>query len=123
MNNRYDNLYIDILKIGQNKVTEGLSFNTLRQELTCKKYDLDNDCIELATKQWFFDCFHHRDSDTEPVNYEQLNDHLDCNFILKGDYAIKIVEHETAKRNLQIAWAALIIAFLAFIISIIVSFV
>jgi hypothetical protein len=113
MSQKYDNLYIDILKIGRRTVGTGVSYETLKQKLESKGYDFNNDCIELAVKQWFFDCFHHRGEDNKPLtDINQLEKHLHCNFILKGETCIMLVEHEKSKRNIAIAWLSFTVALL-----------
>lgn len=116
----YDSLYIDILRIGQCRLANGLSYNELKIELQKEGYDFKNDCIELAVKQWFFDCFHHRGNDQLPYdNISDLEDHLDCSFILKGNSCLVLVEHRTASKNLNIAWIALAISVSAILYAII----
>lgn len=107
----YDNLYLDILKIGRERSTSGLSFNSLKCILTAKGYDMENDCIDMAVKQWFFDSFHHKNEKSKVLkSVNHLEKHLDCNFIMKGESCLQLIEHETAKRNLRIALVAAFIA-------------
>ncbi|MBL7765795.1 MAG: hypothetical protein JNJ58_06875 [Chitinophagaceae bacterium] len=114
---KYKNLYLDILKIGQVCLHTGLSYNKLKYKLEEKGYDLTNDCIELAIKQWFYDCFHHRGQ--EDKKYESIDDleqHLDCNFILKGESCLKLIGYRTSWFSMMTARIALLISFGAFII-------
>lgn len=114
----YDNLYIDILKIGRTRVGKGLSYNHLKSKLECIGYDFDNDCIELAVKQWFYDCFHHRDGDHLPLNsVEEIDDHLDCNFILKGASCLILVEYEISKNSKTIAGWSIFLSVVAVFVS------
>jgi hypothetical protein len=106
----YSKLYIDILKIGVNKLNTGLSYVVLKEELEKKGYNFNNDCIELAVKQWFFDCFHHRTSVDEIEDLHDIDDHLKCNWVLKGDSCLTLVEHKTSIRNLRIAIIAIVIS-------------
>lgn len=94
---KYKKLYLDILMIGQNSVNTGLSFNDLKCKLEQKGYDFKNDCIELAVKQWFYDSFHHRGADdNEYKTIEDLDNHLDCNFILKGESCLKLISYRAS---------------------------
>lgn len=116
MKKNYDSLYLDILRIGRSKVSEGLSYNVLKELLQSKGYDFENDCIELAVKQWFIDSFTHYDQDLEPFQeLKDLDEHLNCNFILKGESALTILEYETSKRNIKIAFYSLTVAMLSLI--------
>ncbi|MFM1876905.1 MAG: hypothetical protein RL266_2642 [Bacteroidota bacterium] len=117
---KYDSLYLDILKIGMSCLGTGLSYELLRSELVKKGYDFSNDCIELAVKQWFIDCFHHYVEDEEEKSVvinsiDDLDEHLDCNFILKGNICLSYVEHRTSQNNLKLTYAAIGIAILSLI--------
>jgi hypothetical protein len=113
----YNTLYIDILKIGKKRVEDGLSYNILKRKLREKGYNLDgeNNCIELAAKEWFFDSFHHRGDDLSPVDVEHFEGHHNCNFVMKGDACLKLIEYKSSRRNIFIACIAAFIAALAFI--------
>ncbi len=50
----YDRLYLDILSTGMSRLATGLNYNDLKKLLEKKGYDFNNDCIEIATKQWFY---------------------------------------------------------------------
>lgn len=114
---RYKKLYLDILKIGQNSVNTGLSFNDLKCKLEQKGYDFKNDCIELAAKQWFYDSFHHRGADdNEYKTIEHLDSHLDCNFILKGESCLKLISYRTSWFSMMTARFALGISLCAFLV-------
>jgi len=98
----------------------GLSYDLLKSELEKKGYDFSNDCIELAVKQWFIDCFHHYVEDEEESSVvinsiKDLEEHLDCNFILKGNICLSYVEHRTSQNNLKLTYAALGIAVLSLV--------
>ena len=113
----YDSLYIDILKIGKKRIDDGLSYNDLIIKLKKKGYDLSgkNSCVELATRQWFFDTFHHRDKKDKEPDFESFKWHLDCNFIMKGEACLKLIDHKISKRNILAAWIAAVIALSALI--------
>jgi len=106
----YKKLYIDILKIGVEKLDTGISYCTLKEELEAKGYNLKNNCIEIAVKQWFFDCFHHKTSTDEIKDLNDIDEHLHCNWVLKGESCLTLTEHNTSKRNLYIAVIAIIIS-------------
>lgn len=110
----YDRLYLDILKIGRKKVGEGLSYNKLKEHLIKKGYDFENDCIELAVKQWFCDSFCHQGQEDNPYNsILDLDNHLDCNFILKGDASLRLIEYDTSKRSKWVTIISLGVALFA----------
>tara|TARA_R110002049_G_scaffold133671_2_gene293072 strand:+ start:56 stop:421 length:366 start_codon:yes stop_codon:yes gene_type:complete len=110
---KYNTLYLDILKIGSIKLSDGLSYDVLKKELEKKGYDFENDCIELAVKQWFYDSFHHYADDNELTNVYDLENHLHCNFILKGASALKLIEFKTSRNRLRVAMCSLFIALIA----------
>lgn len=110
----YDRLYLDILKIGRKKVGEGLSYNELKEHLIKKGYDFENDCIDLAVRQWFCDSFCHQGQEDNPYNsILDLDNHLDCSFILKGDSSLRLIEYDTSKRSKWVAIISLCVALFA----------
>jgi hypothetical protein len=114
---KYNELYLDILKIGQESVHTGLSYNKLKCKLELKGYDFENDCIELAVKQWFYDCFHHRgQEDIKCESIDDLEQHLECNFILKGESCLKLIGYRASWYSMMTARIALLISFGAFVI-------
>ena len=94
-----NSLYIKILRIGQTLIDTGVSYNSLKKLLEKEGYNFENSCIELAVKQWFYDSFHHKGKDGKLISLEDLDNHLDCNFILKGDSGLKLADHDTSKMN------------------------
>ena len=99
-NHAYEKLYIDILKIGSKFVNRGISYNELQAILSEKGYDFSLAGIEPAVKQWFFDSFHHTGPDDRPCKHVSDLDkyeHLDCHFMLKGAYCLKLVDHEISQ--------------------------
>lgn len=115
----YDNLYIDILKIGKNHVKSGISYDNLKLILIESKYDFSCDCIELAVKRWFFDSFHHIVEDHENVKFSDFENHTDCNFIMTGDACLKLVSYETSQTNNKLMWYSVGFGFIAIVVSII----
>lgn len=113
---KYDRLYIRILEIGRDNLNEGVSFEDLKKQLTKEGCDFENGCIDKAVKRWFFDSFEHvidQEDGTHKVieNYSDLPEHLGCQFIMKGNRCLALVEHEKSKRNI---WVAAIAAGIAF---------
>jgi len=118
-NKKYDKLYLNILRIGQSRVDTGLSYNELREELINRGYDFKNDCIELAVKQWFYDSFYHRGQEDNPyTSVVDLEKHLDCSFILKGDSCLRLIEYDKAHKSNLAGWISLILSVLAIFYSI-----
>jgi hypothetical protein len=128
----YKNLYLDILKIGADKANNGLSYKDLKSELEEKKgYDFKNDCIEKAVKHWFSNCFVHLDDDenhrtkeicTKDKNLPKLEDHLNCNYILKGDACLTLLNYNNTKRTLKVALCSCIVAFLTLLYTLLDKF-
>jgi hypothetical protein len=99
------------------KVNDGLSYNILKSELEKKGYLIcKNDCLEKAVKQWFIDSFFHyaKDkNDTEGKEIKDINslkEHIDCNFVLKGDACIAYLNYKNAKRSKNYCLLAIIAA-------------
>ncbi|MCK8143400.1 hypothetical protein MW871_16025 [Flavobacterium sp. I-SCBP12n] len=115
-------IYAKILRIGQTFIDTGVSYNKVKTLLENDGYDFENSCIEIAVKQWFFDSFHHKGEDGKKVELEDLDNHLDCNFILKGDAGLTLADYDTSKMNLNIARKAMIISIIALIASIITPY-
>jgi len=119
----YKKLYLTILRIGQDKVHEGVSYNQLKAELVKKGYDFDNDCIELSVKQWFYESFHHTGADNNPYSsVEDLNKHLDCSFILKGESCLKLLGYETSRNSWRNGIIAITLSLFAISIAIYINF-
>ncbi|MCD0467018.1 hypothetical protein [Flavobacterium sp. ENC] len=115
----YDSLYLDILKIGRANVESGLSFIRLREKLEQEGYDFSNYYIEVAVKTWFYDTFHHALSDHGPIEYHELDSHLECNFVMKGDACLKLISYNNSSFNNKLTLYSVILAGIALIASII----
>ncbi len=116
---KYDTLYLTILEIGSECLSTGIKYNELIEILKGKGYDTSNDCIEIAIKTWFTDSFWHRGSDDNKYNgYDDLENHLDCNFILKGESCLKLLSYHNSMRSLAASRIARIIAIISIGISI-----
>jgi len=113
MGKNYDHLYLNILKIGQDKAESGLSYDELKTELTSQGYDFENDCIELAVKQWYFDSFYHAACYEKYESWEDLDNHTGCHCIMKGQSCLTLLDYENSKRSNNIGWFALTISVLA----------
>lgn len=115
----YDKLYLSILEIGQSRVNGGLSYNDLCTELEKEGYDFENDCIELAVQNWFINSFIHYKDDcvVEIKDIKDLEEHLDCNFILKGEACLALLGYKTSYSNIIYTRVAIGVAVLAIIIS------
>ncbi len=69
------------------------------------------DCIEIAVRQWFYDSFHHEGADDNPYNEpDDLLNHADCNFVLKGEACLKLISYDNTIRSQRVAYIALIIS-------------
>lgn len=116
----YDDLYLTILKIGRNRIEGGLSYIDLCKELKKSNYNLQNDCIEFAIKNWFLHSFVHYDKENKefkPSNLSDLEKHKDCNFILSGKSCLALIEYENSIRNIHYAKIAMLMAFVSIFIT------
>lgn len=116
----YNDLYITILKIGKDRMEDGISINQLKKELILRGFDLSNDCTERATLHCFLCNFVHYDRNEHKldgdVDLSNIDGHENCNFILRSDSCLAIIEHETSVRNIKIAMTALFVAILSIIV-------
>lgn len=119
-----DKLYLDILKIGRTSVPTGLSYVRLQAQLRELGYDLENPYIELVTRVWYFDSFHHAATDHRDIGFEELDKHVECEFVMKGDACLKLLAHRNSVFNNRLTLYSVIlsgIALIASIIAIIIS--
>lgn len=124
-NKKYDDLYLDILQIGRERMLEGLSFNNLKELLKEKGYKVDNDCIEKAIIHCFLHSYSHYDNDEyEMVNNDltEFEKHKNCNFILTGVSCLALMNYKNAQSSLTCTKWATIIAVISFLISLISLF-
>lgn len=115
MKKNYKKLYLHILEIGVEQLDTGLTYEELKCLLEKKGYNFSNNCIEIAVKQWFFDCFHHKTSNDAIDNIDDIDDHLECSWILKGESCLILTEYKASSRNLNIAIIAIIISVVSLI--------
>jgi len=119
----YKKLYLRILRIGVNRVHEGVTYNELKAELVKQGYDFENDCIELSVKQWFYDSFNHTGADDNPyTSVKDLENHLDCSFILKGESCLKLLSYETSRNSWRNGIAAITLSLIAVSVAIYINF-
>jgi len=110
----YKTLYLAMLEVGQEKVQDGVSYNEIKALLSKERYDFENDCVELAVKQWFYDSFHHRGADDNPLlDVRDLDRHLDCKFILKGESCLKLLSYQTSRNSVRVGVIAALISMMA----------
>ncbi len=112
----YDSLYFEIIKFAMKQPEDGVSYNNLKAHLESIGYDFSNDCIELAVKQRFLDCFHHYIEDGYVFEkIQDIKNHLDCNCILNGESCIAYINYKTAKYNANLALLAVLISIIGLI--------
>ena len=117
-NRNFDSLYLTMLEIGQSKVETGITYHELIFELQKRGYNIQSGCIELAIKHWFFNAFFHKaDKDCPLTTLEDLDTHLGCDFILKGETSLLLLEHQNTKRTLNLARNAIYVGVIAAIIT------
>lgn len=117
-NRNFDDLYLTILEIGQSRVERGITYNELVDELKRRKYDISSGCTELAVKNWFFNAFFHKaDEECPLVKLSDLDTHLECDFILKGETSLQLLEHQNIKASVKLAKGAIVIAVIVTIIT------
>lgn len=114
----YDALYLDILIIGRANVETGLSYKILRKQLESKGYDFSNEYIETAVKVWYYDSFHHAEASHGNIEFEDLDNHLSCNFVMKGDACLKLLSHKKSEFNNKLTLYSVVLAGIALIASI-----
>ncbi|MDV3871447.1 hypothetical protein [Sediminibacterium sp. RHBRASLY1] len=115
----YDALYLDILIIGRANVETGLSYKILRKQLELKGYDFGNEYIETAVKVWYYDSFHHAEASHGNIKFEDLDNHLGCNFVMKGDACLKLLSHKKSEFNNKLTLYSVVLAGIALIASIV----
>lgn len=97
-----DNLYLKILEIGRDNLEMGLSFNELIDYLKKDGFIL-NECWERTLREWFYTSFFHEEAHcskygTNPyTDVTSLNEHLGCNFILKGESCMRLLQYYQVK--------------------------
>jgi hypothetical protein len=96
-----ENIYRRVLEIGSECLTCGISFKQLKERLTDEGYDLENDCLERCLREWFFNSFFHEEMVCShgTSSIHNLDDHYDCNFILKSDTCLKILSYQESEKS------------------------
>ena len=103
----YKDLYFRILQIGQSRLLTGISYNTLYKQLKDEGFDCENNCVDIAIRHCFVDSFFHITNDKEFTGIENLNEHQDCDFVLRNTQSFMLLEHQRSRNTLWIAWIAL----------------
>ena len=97
-----ENIYRRVLEIGSECLTCGISFNELKERLTDEGYQFDDGgCLERCLREWFFNSFFHEEMACKhgTYNFNELNKHLTCNFIMKSDSCMKLLTFKEAEDN------------------------
>ena len=117
----YQELYLTILQIGQTRVNHGMRYSDLLIELSKRGFNIDNGCLKQAVKQWFHDAYFHITVAGNTCNIDELDEHSDCTFILKGESSLLLLEHDKISKTISLAkWAimaAIVIGVLAISVS------
>lgn len=117
----YQELYLTILQIGQSKVNHGMTYNDLINELGFRGFNINNGCLKQAVKHWFYDAYFHITSKGEKCTLDELEDHSECTFILKGESSLLLLEHDKINKTIRLAWMAILTAIAIGILSMIAS--
>lgn len=113
---KYDSLYLEILKYAIDQREDGVSYNKLKEHLESLGYDFKNDCVELAVKQRFLDCFNNHIENSHPFKTtKDIDNHVDSNCILNGESCITYINYKTSVRNTNLALYAVLISLATFI--------
>lgn len=100
-----DKLYLRILQLGRENLTEGLKFNALITTLQQEGYTINN-CTNRSIREWFYNSFFHEEAHCQNGNFnnvQELDNHLNCGFVLKADTCMKLLQfEESEKSNKQI---------------------
>lgn len=119
----YQELYLTILKIGQSKVNHGMTYRDLINELAIRGYNIDNGCLQQAVKKWFHEAYFHITVQGKTCNFDELDEHSDCTFILKGESGLLLLEHEKINKTISLARWAIGVAIVIGIVTVIASYV
>jgi ribosomal protein L20 len=117
----YQELYLTILKIGQSRVNHGMTYSDLIQALDKEGFNIDNGCLKQAVKKWFHDAYFHITVEGKACNLDELDEHSDCTFILKGESSLLLLEHEKINKTITLARNAIIVALIVGAITVFVS--
>ena len=95
------NIYKKVLEIGSECIECGISFNDLKKRLKNEGFDIDNECLNRCLREWFFNSFFHEETvcDKGSSSIKELDNHLDCNFILKAETCLRILSYEEAEKS------------------------
>lgn len=90
----YSNIYVKILEIGESKLSVGLSYHELINELkTCIEY---NGCSVIAIKKFFCDNFFHKElhDGKSTITIAEFDTHHNCNFVMSGEAWNKLQQYK-----------------------------
>src|SRR5688572_5573474 len=96
-----DKLYLRILQLGRENLTQGLKFNSLISILKGEGYTINN-CTNRSIREWFYNSFFHEEAHCQNGNYanvQELDKHKNCGFVLKADTCMKLLQYEEAEKS------------------------
>lgn len=96
-----DKLYLRILQLGRENLTEGLKFNSLISTLEQEGYTINN-CTNRSIREWFYNSFFHEEAHCQNGNFnnvQELDNHLNCGFVLKADTCMKLLQFEESEKS------------------------
>jgi hypothetical protein len=139
-----DNLYIRVLKIGESKIEEGVSYTEIHNILHSEGYKLEGD-FELCFRNWFLKTFYDKDIHRNIDNPKQksyilnsrdvFDSYKDKKMHLTGESYLKLLDYEelnqarssseqsniNASKSIRVAIYAILISCLLAIASISIS--
>lgn len=89
----YSNVYEKILELGESKLTDGISYHQLLDEL--KENVKLNNCSKTAIKKFFCDNFFHKElhEGKSSVTLLEFDTHHNCNFVMSGEAWSKLQQY------------------------------
>lgn len=95
------NIYKRVLEIGSECLECGISFTDLKQRLKNENFNVDNECLNRCLREWFFNSFFHEETVCSNGNssIKDLDKHLTCNFILKAETCLRILNYEESEKS------------------------
>ena len=66
-----DKLYLRILQLGRENLTEGLKFNKLITTLQQEGYTINN-CTNRSIREWFYNSFFHEEAHCKNGNFNNV---------------------------------------------------
>ncbi|MBK9378150.1 MAG: hypothetical protein IPM86_07865 [Saprospiraceae bacterium] len=96
-----DKLYLRILQLGRENLTNGLKFNSLISTLQQEGYTINN-CTNRSIREWFYNSFFHEEAHCQNGNFnnvQELDNHKNCGFVLKADTCMKLLQFEESEKS------------------------